>query len=115
MEKKATFLYNEDLDRLIVFNNLKDDEKVYGSVKILNLVLDITTKNRVANIEIRDVSDYLKSIEKDSNILKELSSAKINIMQVRGGFVIQVVLVGLNKTETIPYTIPTEEKILITS
>ena len=64
---------------------------------------------------LRNVSEYLESIEKDSNILKMLSSAKINVIQVRGGFLIQITLVGLNKTERIPYTIPTEEKILITA
>ena len=115
MIKKSTFMYNENLDRLMIFNNLKDDEKVYGSVNILNLILDITTKNRIANIEIRNVSDYLKSIEKDPEILKTLNSAKINIVQVRGGFLIQIVLIGLNKIEKIPFTIPTEEKILITA
>jgi hypothetical protein len=115
MIKKDTFMYDENLDRLMIFNNLKDDEKVYGSVRILNLVLDITTKNRIANLEIRNVSDYLKSIGKDSNILKIMNSAKIDIVQVRGGFLIQIRLIGLNKTEKIPYTIPTEEKILITA
>jgi len=108
-------MYDEDLDRLMIFNNLKDDEKVYGSVHILNLVLDITSKNRVANIEIRDVSEYLKSINKDPSILKVLNSAKINVLQVRGGFIMQIILAGLNKIEEIPYTIPTEEKIIITA
>jgi len=108
-------MYDENLDRLVIFNNLKDDEKVYGSVNIFNLILDITTKNRIANIEIRNVSDYLESIEKDPCILKMLDSAKINIVQVKGGFLIQIALVGLNKIEKIPYTIPTEEKILITA
>jgi len=115
MIKKETFMYDEDLDRLMIFNTIRDDEKVYGSVDILNLTIDITTKNRIANIEIRNVSDYLKSIEKDPNILKGLNNAKINIMQVRGGFLIQIILAGLNKIEKIPYTIPTEEKILITA
>lgn len=115
MIKKNTFMYDEDLDRLMIFNNLKDDEKIYGSVHILNLVLDITTKNRIANIEIRNVSEYLKSIGKNPQILKILNSAKIVVNQVRGGFIIQLFLSGLNQTEEIPYTIPTEEKILITA
>ena len=106
---------DEDLDKLMIFNTIGDSERIYGSVNILNLVLDITTKNRIANIEIRNVSDYLKSIEKDPNILKTMDSAKINIVQVRGGFLIQIMLIGLNKIERIPYTIPTEEKILITA
>ena len=115
MIKKNTFMYDENLDRLMIFNNLKEDEKVYGSVHILNLVLDITNKNRIANIEIRNVSEYLESIGKDPKILGLLDSAKIGIAQVRGGFVIQILLAGLNRTEEIPYTIPTEEKIIITA
>jgi len=115
MIKKDTFMYDEELDRLMIFNNIRDDEKVYGSVRILNLVLDITTKNRIANIEIRNVSDYLRSIEKNPDILETLNSAKINVTQVRGGFVIQIILAGANKIEKIPYTIPTEEEILITA
>ena len=115
MIKKDTFMYDEDLDRLMIFNNIRDNEEVYGSVRILNLILDITTNNRIANLEIRNVSEYLKSIEKDPGILKILNSAKININQVRGGFLIQIILAGLNKIEKIPYTIPTEEKILITA
>lgn len=113
MIKKDTFMYDKELDRLMIFNKIGDDERVYGSVRILNLVLDITTKNRIANIEIRNVSDYLKSIEKNPDILETLNSAKINVIQVWGGFVIQIILTGENKIEKIPYTIPTEEKILI--
>ena len=115
MIKKDSFMYDEELDRLMVFNNIGDDEKVYGSVNILNLTLDITTKNRIANLEIRNVSEYMKSIEKNPEILKNLNNAKINISQVRGGFVIQIILYGLNNIEKIPYTIPTEEKILISA
>ncbi|MEK6936406.1 MAG: hypothetical protein AABW67_06480 [Nanoarchaeota archaeon] len=115
MIKKDTFMYDEDFDRLMIFNNLRKDEKIYGSVRILNLVLDITTKNRVANLEIRNISEYLKSIEKDPSILNMLNSAKININQVRGGFLIQIILEGFNRTEKISYTIPTQEKILITA
>lgn len=115
MEKKETFMYDEDLDRLMVFNTINKDEKVYGSVNILNLIMDITTKNRIANIEIRNVSEYLKSIGQSSDILKKLESAKINIAQVRGGFVVQILLMGLNKIEKIPYTIPTQEKLIITA
>ena len=115
MIKKDNFMYDEGLDRLMIFNKLGDDEKVYGSVKILNLILDITTKNRIANIEIRGISEYLKSIDKSPEILKIINDAKINVMQVRGGFIIQIELIGLDKTEKIPYTIPTQEKILITA
>ena len=115
MEKKDTFMYDEDLDRLMIFNTINKDERVYGSVSILNLTLDMTTKNRIANLEIKNVSDYLKSIGSNFHILKKLDRAKINVVQVRGGFLIQILLVASNKTTSIPYTIPTEEKIVITA
>jgi hypothetical protein len=115
MIKEETFMYDPDLDRIMIFNNINKDEKVYGSIRILNLILDLTTNNRIANIEIKDVSEYLKSIEKNPEILNNLKSARINVNQVRGGFLIQIILVGENKIEKIPYTIPTEEEIIITA
>lgn len=115
MIKKDTFMYDEDLDRLMIFNNLKEGERVYGSVNMLNLVLDITNKNRVANIEIRNISDYLVSLDKDAKILKELTEVKINIQQVRGGFLMNILLIAQNKTEKIPYPIATAKEILITA
>lgn len=115
MINKDTFMYDSDLDRIMIFNKIDDNEKVYGSVRILNLILDLTTKNRIANIEIKNVSEYLTSLEKNPNILNNLKSAKISVNQVRGGFIIQVILAGENRIEKIPYTIPTEEKITITA
>lgn len=115
MIKKDTFMYDEDLDRLIVFNNLKEDEKVYGSVNMLNLILDITNKNRIANIEIRNISDYLLSLDKNVELLKELTEVKINIQQVRGGFLMNILLITKNKIEKIPYPIATAKEVLITA
>lgn len=114
MEDK-NFMYDENLDRLMIFNKKNDDEIVYGSVKILNLILDVTDKNRIANIEIRNVSEYLISMEKNPNILKSLKNAKININQIRGGFIIKIILIGEESSDKIEYTIPTEEKIIITA
>jgi len=113
MIKQESFMYDEDLDRLMIFNNLNNGEKVYGSINILNLVFDITNKNRIANIEIRNVSDYLRSIEKNPDILKNLTGARIDVSQVRGGFLMNIILISQNKTEKILYPIATEEKIII--
>jgi len=113
MITKETFMYDADLDRLMIFNNLKSEEKVQGSVKIFNLVLDITASNRIANVEIRNISEYLKSIGKDSSILDSMDSATIEIVNVRGGFLIQISLSGAMGIEKIPYTIPTEERMLV--
>lgn len=115
MITKETFMYDRELDRLMIFNNISLGEKVQGSVRILNLVLDVTASNRIANIEIRNISEYLRSIGKDPSILESMNSAKIEIINVRGGFLIQIVLAGATKTERIPYTIPTEERMIVSA
>lgn len=114
MIKKETFMYDEDLDRIMIFNKLKDDEKVYGSVSFLNLIIDFTTDNRIANVEIKNVSEYLKSLDIDPRILNELSGAKINLKQMRGGFLLRVLLNHKKNIEKVPFNLPTEEELVIT-
>ena len=93
---------------------LKEGEKVYGSVDIFNLIIDFTTDNRIANIEIKNVSEYLKSIDIDPKILQELTNAKISLQQMRGGFLLKVLLKHKNDVEKVPFSIPTEEELVIT-
>ncbi len=114
MEQNDTFMYDENLDRLMIFNNLKDDEIIFGSVNILNLVIDFTTKNKIANIEIKNVTEYLKSLDVDPKILDKLTNAKIRLTQMRGGFLLQLLLCYNKGIEKIPFNIATEEEMLIT-
>ena len=114
MISKETFMYDEDLDRIMIFNNVKEDEKVYGSVNFLNLVIDFTTNNRIANVEIKNVSEYLQSLDIDPKILNELTNAKINLQQMRGGFLLSILLKHKKNMEKVPFNLPTEEELLIT-
>jgi len=114
MIKKETFMYDEDLDRIMIFNKLKDGEKIYGSVNIFNLIIDFTTNNRIANVEIKNVSEYLKSFDIDPSILNDLSSAEMNIQQMRGGFLLNILLKHKKQTEKVPFNLPTEEELVIT-
>lgn len=115
MIKKETFIYDENLDRIMVFNDLNKDEKVDGSVRISNLILDITNKNKIANIEIRNVSEYLKYIDIDPSILNYLTEAKVIIKQIFGGFLLTILLKHNNQIEKMHFNIPTEEEISITA
>ena len=114
MIKKDTFMYDEDRDRIMIFNKLKDGEKVYGSTSILNLIVDFTTNNKIANVEIKNVSKYLESIGVNPSILNDLSSAQINLQQMRGGFLLNILLKTNKYVKNIPFNLPTEEEILIT-
>lgn len=115
MIKKETFMYDEDLDRIMIFNKLEEGEKVYGSVSIFNLIIDFTSNNKIANVEIKNVSEYLKSFNIDPKILSDLSSAKIELTQMRGGFLLNILLEDKNHIEKVMFNLPTEEELVITT
>lgn len=115
MKMKETFMYDENLDRLMIFNNIKENEAVSGSVNILNLVIDFTTNNKIANIEIKNVTEYLKSLNINPKILDKLTNARIRLTQMRGGFLLQFLLYCNKEVEMVPFNIATEEEVLITA
>ena len=67
-------------DRLFI-SGKKESDKIYGSVRILNLTLDFTTDNRVVNIELRGASKYLESLGINPEILNNLTGAEIVVRQ----------------------------------
>jgi len=79
-------MYDENLDRLMVSCKRQDDV-IYGSVRVLNAVLDFTTDNRIVNVEIRGISEYLSSLGLDVNILNNLQEAKLHISPKESGTV----------------------------
>jgi len=109
MKKTETYVYDEFSDRLMIFNEINKDE-VCGSVNVLNLVIDLTANGRIANVEIKNVSDYLKELEIDPSILKELDSAKISVKQLRNGYLLYFILKANDRVERIPFNIRTKEK-----
>jgi len=105
--KEFRFAYDEMSDRLMIASK-KKDEVIYGSIRVLNLILDFTSNGRVANIEIIHVSEYLESIGVNSQILNNLTNAEIIVQQQRDGYLIYFVLQAGQKVERIPYNIITK-------
>ena len=60
-------MYDKDLDRLMI-SCKKPNDKISGSVRIMNVTLDFTTDNRVVNVEIRNATDYLSELGFNSDI-----------------------------------------------
>lgn len=108
MKNEFRFMYDDFSDRLMIASK-KKDEVIAGSVKVLNLVLDITPAGRIANIELTNASKYLESIGINPRILNELTSAEIVIKQQRDGYLIYFLLCSGTKMERIPYNILTEK------
>jgi len=102
--KKCVFMYDDFSDRLFI-SCKKDSDKIYGSVRVLNLTIDFTADNMPVNIEIREVSKYLESIGSDSKILNKLTNAEFVFQQKRDGYLIYFILYSGKYVERIPYNI----------
>jgi hypothetical protein len=115
MIKKESFMYDEDLDKIMIFNELDEGDEIYGSTKIFNLVLDFTKTNKIANVEIRNVSEYLESLGMSSGILDDLESTEILLDHLDGGFLLTVLLRSNGVVYRVPFSIATEKEILVSS
>ncbi len=112
MGKKCKFHYDEFSDRLFI--SCKDNnEKVYGSVRILNLTIDFTTENKAVAVEIVQASKYLESIGISPKILNKLTNAELVFEQKRDGYLIYFILYSGNQIERVPYNIITEQPLII--
>ena len=107
-------MYDEMSDRLFI-SIKKESDKIYGSVRVLNLILDFTTDNRIVNIELREASEYLESLGLNPNMLNNLTDAEIVVQEQNDGYLIYFILKVGSHIERIPYNILTEKKISATS
>ncbi|MBS3083230.1 hypothetical protein J4423_00330 [Candidatus Pacearchaeota archaeon] len=114
MKKTCTFIYEDMTDRLFI-SRKDNSDKIYGSIRILNVILDITTNNEVANIELIDASQYLESLGLDSSILQNLTEVEISFKQIRQGYLIAFILKSGKKAIAVPYNIqmPVNKQIVI--
>ena len=100
------FIYDDFSDRLMI-SCKKLEDKITGSVRVLNVTLDFTTSKKIANVEIRNISDYISSLGLDPNILNNLEDAKLIFKQYRDGYVIYFILkTKQGNVERIPFNIP---------
>ena len=104
MEDKNTFMYDEDSDRLMI-SCKKENDIIDGSIRILNLILDITTTKKVANIELLDASSYLESLGINPDILNKLTGAGMSLKTLRNGYLITILLKTGKKAVYVPYNI----------
>ena len=97
-------MYDDFSDRLMISSGKKSGS-VKGSIRILNLTLDIGSDNKVVNVELRKAGDYLKSLGLNPKILESLSEAEIVFKQCRDGYLISFILRSGKTIERIPYNI----------
>lgn len=110
--EKCKFHYDEDYDRLFI-SCKRDDEKVYGSVRVLNLIIDFTTNDRAICFEILKASKYLSSIGINPKILNNLENIEVFFSKEKDGYLINFNFHAFNQIERVPYNIITEKPISV--
>ena len=112
MERKYRVHYDSEYDRLMVIG--KDNSDVIsGSVRVLNVILDFNSENKVVNAELLHASEYVASLGLDANILEKISGGSLSFRQLRNGYEIAFILMIGKKITPIPYNIqmPTTKQV----
>ena len=104
MKKNFSFMYDELSDELMI-SQKEESDVVEGSVRFLNLVIDITRENKISNITLFGASHYLESLELNPKILTKLIGAKFVVKNMASGYLIYIILKLRNKVERVPYKI----------
>ena len=104
MKEEYKFDYDESWDRLMI-SRKKESDVMDGSIRVLNMIFDFTTKGKVANIELLNASDYLESLGVDSRILNKITEAEFSFQQMGGGYLVSIVLKSGKEVVGIPYNI----------
>ena len=112
MAKKCSFMYDNFSDRLMI-SCKKDSDTIVGSVRVLNLNIDFASDNKIANVELRKASDFMKSLGLDPEMLNNLTNANLMFKQCRDGYIIYFILQTKDKTERIPYNIYSQKPVLL--
>jgi uncharacterized protein YuzE len=100
MERK-NFDYDEVSDSLII-SRKQDNEKVQGSAEIGNLILDFTSDGKIVNVEFQNISEYLKMMNVNPQILNKLTEVNLIIQKQKGAISLFAVL----KTPTLKQPVP---------
>ena len=100
MEEK-NFDYDDISDSLII-SRKKSEDVMQGSAEIGNLILDFNSNGKIVNVEFQKISDFLRMMNVNPDILQELEDAELIVHEQRGA----ISLFALLKTPTLNQPIP---------
>ena len=87
MENRKNFDYDESTDSLIISNKTEQDV-VKENFMFGDIVLSLTYEGKISGIEILDVSNYLREVGMNPEMLQHIKSIELRIVQKRDSVVI---------------------------
>ena|SRR3989338_6815026 len=100
------FMYDEYTDSVIIANKQKTD-KVEGSVKIGDIILDMTKEGKIVGLEIRHATDFFKECNIEANA-SDIISADFTAKQNPDNIIILLHMQFKEREETVPLYLSTE-------
>ena len=91
MVRKYEVYYDEMSDRLMIAGKT-DKDVIVGSVRILNVILDVNTENKVVNAELLHASEYIESLGLNSSILGNATEGSLSFRPLRNGYEMAFIL-----------------------
>ena len=116
MVRKYNAHYDEEFDRLMIAGKSESDV-IAGSLRILNLILDFNSENKVVNAELLHASEYLKSLNMNVDLLNKITGGSLSYRALRNGYEIVFILEIGEKIVPVSYNVhlPNQKQILVTS
>ena len=86
--------YDAENDILYIHKGFEKEERFKGNIDAGDLILDMSTKGRVAGIEILNATSYLKEFDVDKELLENLKKADFEATHLRSSVTISLKLTG---------------------
>ena len=100
------FMYDEYTDSVIIANKQKTD-KVEGSIKIGDIILDMTKEGKIVGLEIRHATNFFKECNIEADV-SDIISADFLAKHNPDNIIILLHLQFKEKEETVPLYLSTE-------
>lgn len=101
MEKECRYSYSDIDDNLIV-SCKEENENVRENFMIDNMIFSLTGKGKIVGLQIQNFSEMLKETNIESNILNQLKSINLIILQRENCLFIALKLVLINGEAKVP-------------
>ena len=100
--------YDTRNDILFIHKGFSSDEKFNGNLDIGDLILDMSTKNRIRGIEIMNACKFFKVFNITEEILENLTGVEFTAQMQQNGVIISLIFKSLNKEIPAKIAVPLE-------
>ena len=111
MKNKLLF-YDKENDILSIHHGFLSNEKFKGNIDAGQVILDISTKDKVCGIEIINASDFFEIYNLNQNDLSNLKDALFSVHKEPVGLIIEILFNFKLKEVPVKIVLPLNKKLI---